>query len=148
MRFKARAIAAGINSAADELEKGVNDNLRLFSLEGDKYAPSRDSPNRRLALTRRFIRRRIRYQQRRQTLTSTDPDHYQVCLQRGVLSTFFFDRLTLTVCDVTTTESHDLLSRTCQDARRRVNQLAAFPTILSGLARHLPDPGLFRRGDL
>ncbi|GAA5875773.1 hypothetical protein JCM3774_006453 [Rhodotorula dairenensis] len=53
--LEARALAAGINSSTNELERGVNDNLRLFSLEGEK----------------------IVYQKRRQTLKSTDPDHYQ-----------------------------------------------------------------------
>lgn len=52
--FQAQAIAAGINSAADELEKGVNDNLRLFSLDGNKYAPPHCSTGRLLVvLTRR-----------------------------------------------------------------------------------------------
>lgn len=148
MRFQARAIAAGINSAADELEKGVNDNLRLFSLEGDKYVPSRCSPSRRLVLTRRFIRRRIQYQKRRQTLTSTDPDHYQVCPQWCSVHRFFSRSTDSPRLPYLTTESHDLLSRTHQDACRRVHQLAAFSTVLSRLARRLPDPGLFWRGDL
>ncbi|BGO95267.1 hypothetical protein NBRC10512v2_007069 [Rhodotorula toruloides] len=52
---KAKALVAGINSSADQLEKGVNENLRVFSYD-DKS---------------------ITYEKRKQTFTSVDPDHYQ-----------------------------------------------------------------------
>ncbi|BGP51350.1 hypothetical protein JCM10450v2_007288 [Rhodotorula kratochvilovae] len=49
------ALVAGINSSAAQLEKGVNENVRVFSYD-DKA---------------------IKYEKRKQTITSTDPDHYQ-----------------------------------------------------------------------
>ncbi|BGP35111.1 hypothetical protein JCM10296v2_006941 [Rhodotorula toruloides] len=52
---KAKALVAGINSSVDQLEKGVNENLRVFSYD-DKS---------------------ITYEKRKQTFTSVDPDHYQ-----------------------------------------------------------------------
>ncbi|POY72890.1 hypothetical protein BMF94_4051 [Rhodotorula taiwanensis] len=53
--LETKALAAGINSSATELEKGVNENLRVFSFAGEN----------------------IEYQKRSSTLSSTDPDHYQ-----------------------------------------------------------------------
>ncbi|BGP57975.1 hypothetical protein JCM8202v2_005632 [Rhodotorula sphaerocarpa] len=50
-----KVLAAGINSSAAELEKGVNENLRIFAV-ADSH---------------------LKAEKRRQTLSSTDPDHYQ-----------------------------------------------------------------------
>ncbi|BGP27405.1 prolactin regulatory element-binding protein [Rhodotorula toruloides] len=52
---KTKALVAGINSSADQLEKGVNENLRVFSYDANS----------------------IKYEKRKQTFTSVDPDHYQ-----------------------------------------------------------------------
>ncbi|KPV72073.1 uncharacterized protein RHOBADRAFT_56201 [Rhodotorula graminis WP1] len=52
---QSKSIVAGINSSVAQLEKGVNENLRVFSYD-DKA---------------------IKYEKRKQTITSTDPDHYQ-----------------------------------------------------------------------
>ncbi|GAA5920105.1 hypothetical protein JCM1841_004100 [Sporobolomyces salmonicolor] len=49
------ALVAGVNSDLKTLEKGTNENLRVFSY-GDSS---------------------IKYEKRKQTITSTDPDHYQ-----------------------------------------------------------------------
>uniref|UniRef100_A0A0K3CNW8 FGENESH: predicted gene_13.73 protein n=1 Tax=Rhodotorula toruloides TaxID=5286 RepID=A0A0K3CNW8_RHOTO len=51
----AKALVAGINSSADQLKKGVNENLRVFS----------------------YDEKSITYEKRKQTFTSVDPDHYQ-----------------------------------------------------------------------
>ncbi|GJN93754.1 hypothetical protein Rhopal_006811-T1 [Rhodotorula paludigena] len=50
-----KAMVAGINSSSAELEKGINENVRVFSYD-DKS---------------------IKYEKRKQTISSTDPDHYQ-----------------------------------------------------------------------
>lgn len=52
---ESKVLAAGINSSAAELEKGVNENLRIFAV-ADSH---------------------LKAEKRRQTLSSTDPDHYQ-----------------------------------------------------------------------
>ncbi|GAA6053269.1 hypothetical protein JCM3770_002687 [Rhodotorula araucariae] len=52
---QSKTLVAGINSSAAQLETGVNENLRVFSYD-DKA---------------------IKYDKRKQTITSTDPDHYQ-----------------------------------------------------------------------
>ncbi|GAA5900839.1 hypothetical protein JCM8208_004624 [Rhodotorula glutinis] len=52
---QSKSIVAGINSSVAQLEKGVNENVRVFSYD-DKE---------------------IKYEKRKQTITSTDPDHYQ-----------------------------------------------------------------------
>ncbi|GAA5839243.1 hypothetical protein JCM9279_002638 [Rhodotorula babjevae] len=52
---QSKSLVAGINSSMAQLEKGVNENVRVFSYD-DKA---------------------IKYEKRKQTITSTDPDHYQ-----------------------------------------------------------------------
>ncbi|GAA5888882.1 hypothetical protein JCM5296_005030 [Sporobolomyces johnsonii] len=52
---ESKALVAGINSDVKMLEKGMNENLRVFSYDDSS----------------------IKYEKRKQTITSTDPDHYQ-----------------------------------------------------------------------
>ncbi|GAA5847057.1 hypothetical protein JCM3766R1_000600 [Sporobolomyces carnicolor] len=66
-----KTIAAGINSDAETLKSGKNENLRMFSYDDQDEST-------------RVASCLITFEQRKQTLESTDPDHYQkvTCFSR------------------------------------------------------------------
>ncbi|GAA5863380.1 hypothetical protein JCM8547_006964 [Rhodosporidiobolus lusitaniae] len=58
------SLVAGVNSSAEELEKGVNENLRVFEVEREKTAEGEGEW-------------KVEYVRRRGTMKSRDPDQYQ-----------------------------------------------------------------------
>lgn len=141
-------LVAGINSAPEELEKGKNENLRVFEVERERTGETPDG----------LGELRIEERRRRGTMKTVDPDQYQVRpFSPASPRPHYFPTATDNTPSSPTAESNHLLpplpclSRRLHPPRHRLHKLATLPPAVSrtrrGLAQRVVQRQRRRCGD-